>query len=261
VIEWVGSEISTIRKAKTVTFKGTVLAFLGQYHVSLACSELGEVNAEILNEKIKSIAGTKSHVKDQPIITENNNNNINQQPQQPQQPKQPPTKSVVGRGGASLVNNPKSGNIVNTANVSLKFVDEDASFNAIKLVRKDDDPADFVLFAYENDNPSTCLLRLVASGSSGIQGIANAIENPNNATYYGLLRVNDVVVHSTKTVKFVFIIYMGEQIKTIQRAKLTTHKGSAQSMIGQVHCDLFAVKLGELTQERVMEKVNAVTFN
>ena len=31
-IDWVGTSISTIRKAKTVTFKGTILEFLGQAH-------------------------------------------------------------------------------------------------------------------------------------------------------------------------------------------------------------------------------------
>lgn len=256
-IDWVGTSISTVRKAKTVTFKGTILDFLGQAHVSIAASEQNELSDEIVLQKVTQIAGTKSNI----VETQNEPPKQHNPPQQTQKTSNPPTKSVVGRGGSSLINNPVKGtNIVNTSNLGLTFDAEDCR-EALKKVRSDESDYDFVLFGYVNNNPSSSKLRLVGSGNSGIQGLADSIEDEVNSTYYGLLRVNDVEVQSMKTVKFVFIIYMGEGIKTIQRAKLTTHKGSAQEMIGQVHCDLFAAKKSELTTEMVMEKINSTTFN
>jgi len=254
-IDWVGTSISTVRKAKTVTFKGTIFEFLGQAHVSISASEQNELSDEIVLMKVTQIAGTKSN------IVETQNEPPKQPTTQITTNKPPPTKSIVGRGGSSLINNPVKGtNIVNTSNLGLAFDTEDCKVE-LKKVRNDDSDYDFVLFGYVNNNPSTAKLRLVGAGNTGIQGLSDSIEEDKNSTYYGLLRVNDVEVQSMKTVKFVFITYMGEGIKTIQRAKLTTHKGSAQEMIGQVHCDLFAAKKTELTTEMVMEKLNSTTFN
>eukprot|EP01091_Cochliopodium_minus_P011618 TRINITY_DN3339_c0_g2_i1.p1 TRINITY_DN3339_c0_g2~~TRINITY_DN3339_c0_g2_i1.p1 ORF type:complete len:506 (-),score=152.40 TRINITY_DN3339_c0_g2_i1:46-1563(-) len=254
-IDWVGASISTVRKAKTVTFKGTIFDFLGQAHVSIAASEPNDLSDEIVLQKVTQIAGTKSNIvetQNEPVVQK-----INTQPK----PSNPPTKSVVGRGGSSLINNPKGGtNIVNTTNLGLAF-DSDDCKEELKKVRSDESDYDFVLFGYVNNNPSSAKLRLVGSGNSGIEGLANSIEDDKNSTYYGLLRVNDVIVQTMKTVKFIFVTYMGEGIKTIQRAKLTTHKGSAQEMIGQVHCDLFAAKREELTPEFVNERINSGTFN
>ena len=127
----------------------------------------------------------------------------------------------------------------------MTFEDEEECKNALKRVRSDEDESDFVLFGYVNNNPTSSKLKLVGSGTGGIQGIADSVQDESTGTYYGLLRVNDVVVQTMKTVKFVFVIYMGEKvsffflffffpfllffifykIKTIQKAKLTTHKG------------------------------------
>merc|ERR1712232_39716 len=100
---------------------------------------------------------------------------------------------------------------------------------------------------------------LIATGDNGVDGLKQNISDEQKGTYYGILRVN-CVVQDTKTVKFIFIIFIGDNIKVIQKAKITTHRGAVNDFIGQYHCDLSVSTKDELSQESVMEKVNSVTF-
>jgi len=60
---WVGEKVAVTRKARITTHKGEITAFIGQYHVDLTCSNLNEINDEIVRDLVQRAGGTASHVK------------------------------------------------------------------------------------------------------------------------------------------------------------------------------------------------------
>jgi len=259
LIDFVGNGISTVRKAKTVTFKNRIAEFLGAHHVTISVSDKSELTDEVVLQKVTDIAGTSNKVRDSSAPTSSSNTTAPSSSGSQPKTSAPTSKATTGKSGASLINNTKSGNAVNTASTGLSFDDPEGCKQGIADVRSDENPSDFVLFGYVDNNPTKPQLCKIAGGQGGIQALQNAVENESLGAHYGLVR-HDTVVQGTKTVKFVFIIFLGEGIKTIQKAKITTHFGSVKDLIGQFHCDLFTAKKSELTEEAVKEKVNSVTF-
>lgn len=142
----------------------------------------------------------------------------------------------------------------------MTFDDEESCKQAISDVRNDTQENDFVLFSYVDNNPVKKKLTKVATGKGGIEELKKFIENESSGTYYGLIRCH-AVVQETKTIKFVFLTFIGEKIKVIEKAKITTHFGSVKDLIGQFHVDFFGSTLSELSADSLKEKVDAVTFN
>ena len=289
LIDFVGEQISTVRKAKTVTFKEKIEKQFISSHVSLQVSSKEEVSEQLILSKVTDIAGVSNKTRD--VVSNNpppSSNNYSNPPPSSSTTKSAPSEKTtsVGKGGASLIHQPKkSGNAVNTASTDLSFEEEESCKNAIKGVRADDLPNNFCLFAFKENNPSKNLV-LVGEGSDGVEGLCNAITNEKTGCYYGLLRW-DTVVQDVKTVKFVFINFIGEGIKVplslslsqkffslsaklslfflifkvIEKSKITTKIGAVKQLLGQFHTDLHASKKSELSEDSVREKISAVTFS
>jgi len=63
LILWVGEGVAGPRKARITTHKGEITSFIGQYHVDCSCSNLEEVNEEIIRDLVQRASGTASYVK------------------------------------------------------------------------------------------------------------------------------------------------------------------------------------------------------
>jgi len=63
LILWVGEEVPFTRKARITTHKGEVTSFIGQYHVDCSCSNLNEINDDIIGDIVKRASGTAVYVK------------------------------------------------------------------------------------------------------------------------------------------------------------------------------------------------------
>jgi len=77
---------------------------------------------------------------------------------------------------------------------------------------------------------------------------------PNQNIFYGLVRVTDRIDQS-ETVKFVFVIWCGEKVPFVQKGKMTTHKGSISTLIGQFHNAINCSNFGEISEEIIFGKV------
>lgn len=71
---------------------------------------------------------------------------------------------------------------------------------------------------------------------------------------YGIVRVYDCYDGHTTT-KFVLILWVGENVKIMRKARITTHKGAVLDFLGQYHCDISCANDGEINQDIIMTKV------
>jgi len=92
----------------------------------------------------------------------------------------------------------------------------------------------------------------VGKGEGGLSELSSHLND--SKVFYGLLRVTDQIDNSV-TVKFVFIIWVGEKYPFVQKAKVTTHKGAISKLIGQYHNDINVSNASELTEEEIFSKV------
>jgi len=136
------------------------------------------------------------------------------------------------------------------ASTELVFGDEASCKQALADVRKNDTPTNWCLFTYSESAKNT--IDLVGKGGGGIEELKGHLND--SKMFYGMVRVTDQIDNSV-TVKFVFIIWCGEKVPFVQKAKMTTHKGSITALIGQFHNDLNSSNLSELSEEIIMSKV------
>jgi len=136
------------------------------------------------------------------------------------------------------------------ASTELVFSDEASCKEALADVRSNDTPTNWCLFTYSETSKNT--LSLVGKGTGGIEELKGHL--CETKMFYGLVRVTDKIDNSV-TVKFVFVIWCGERVPFVQKGKMTTHKGSITTLIGQFHNDLNCSNVSELSEDIIMSKV------
>ena len=92
----------------------------------------------------------------------------------------------------------------------------------------------------------------VGSGEGGIEEMKQQLQ-PDQINY-GLVRVYDCYDGHTTT-KFVLILWVGESVKIMRKARITTHKGAVLSFLGQYHVDIPCSNHDEVNQEIIMTAV------
>lgn len=243
MVAFVGEAVGGMRKGQVVTHKGQILEFLGQYHCDLAASEAAEVSGDKVMSLVQRTAG----------VSDNTRSEVSPRPNAPAAAAAAAPRAKAPPTSASLVSQPKKGNAVNTSSVALTF--DDAIKDAIAQVRRDGSGLDWALIGYTDGNNA---LGLVGSGSGGADAMAAAIHDPEGGAYYGYLRV-PVQVDGQATVKFVFVMYQGDAIKVVRKAKLATHVGGVVDHVGQYHLKLEFASLDNLTSDQVLKAVAATT--
>eukprot|EP01100_Stratorugosa_tubuloviscum_P002064 TRINITY_DN1475_c0_g2_i1.p1 TRINITY_DN1475_c0_g2~~TRINITY_DN1475_c0_g2_i1.p1 ORF type:complete len:517 (-),score=270.75 TRINITY_DN1475_c0_g2_i1:94-1644(-) len=216
-IFWIGEKIPVARKARIATHKGAVLELFGQFHTDVNASTLDEVTEEIVVQKIGDASGSGNRV-----IHKSDD-------------------GTVVRKGSSYRPAGAVGRTSGTG--SLKFADENGSRALISAIRSDADPTNWVLFGYEGSSNS---IVSVGSGTGGAGELINHLST--DAILYGLIRTT-LVFDESVTVKFVLVLWVGEGVPTIRKARITTHKGDVTAFIGQYHVDVSASNLSEISEE------------
>jgi hypothetical protein len=154
---------------------------------------------------------------------------------------------------ASLVSNPKKGNAVNTASIALDFAADIKE--AIAAVRADSDPTDFMLMGYSGDKALT----LVGQGQGGADALSALIDKPEDGAYYGYVRV-PTVVDGQDLIRFVFLLYQGDKIKVVRKAKIATHVGAVLDHVGQFHLKLEFANPADISKDSIAKAVNLTTM-
>jgi hypothetical protein len=246
LIVWVGEKVPFVKKAQVTTHKGSVSKLFGQYHNDVHANTLDEITQDIVMSKVRDASGTAQHVKDGPASSSPATSHTpSPQPQQqtPQEPKQPRAAASAAPKKEAAGAAPK-----NTSSM-VTYADEDALRAGIKAVIADNDPTDWMLMGYEG---SSNALKLVATGQGDLDELITHLKD--DQILYGLYRTTDTI-DNTVAVKFVLIVWVGEKVPIIRKARITTHKGDVTSFFGQYHVDVNCSNLNEINEDIVKDLV------
>jgi hypothetical protein len=241
-IFWCGEKVPFVKKAQITTHKGSVSALVGQYHNDVFASNLDELSESIIMSKVRDASGTAQHVKDSPV---------SHSQQQHQQQQQQPSPSVAhsSPSAAPKITSSKQPSVPKATTSNVNFVDEENIRNAIKAVRANNDETDWMLMGYEG---STNNIVLVAKGTGDLDELITHLKD--DQILYGLYRTTDTI-DNTVAVKFVLIVWVGEKVPIIRKARITTHKGDITSFLGQYHVDVHCSNLSEINEDIVKDLV------
>jgi len=133
-------------------------------------------------------------------------------------------------------------------------VDEEKIKGDIKDVRNDITDTTWCLVGYEGKKGDT--LVALGKGSGGVDELVALLED--DMVGYALVRKTEKVDESL-TVKFVHVVFIGENINRMHRARLGTHKGAINSIFAPYHVDVEAAHKNELSDEILMRKIQDTT--
>jgi len=234
-IIWCGTKVPFVQKGKMTTHKGSITSLMGQYHTDINCSDLSEISEQIIMKKVSDASGTSIHVKD-----------VQRSHQESSPSAAQPRPTQTQKSTAAASSKPSS---VPASSSVVTWIDEDKTRAAIKAVRSNNDETDWLLLGYEGSSPK---IYLQATGSNGLEELTSNLKT--DQVQYGLYRTTDTV-DNTIAIKFVLILWVGEQVPVIRKARITTHKGEVTSFIGQYHVDCSCSNFDEINDDIIRELV------
>jgi hypothetical protein len=243
-IVWCGEGVPFVQKAKMTTHKGSITKLIGQFHNDINCSNTSELSDDIVMRKVRDASGTSVHVKD----SSSSNSSLNTSAPAPSSP----TPAPSGKAAKAAAHaNTKAPSAPGTASV-VQFIEEDKIRAAIKAVRSDNDETDWLLLGYDASGPNSTKIVLQATGSAGLDELIAHLKD--DQVHYALYRTTDTV-DNTVAVKFVLILWVGEKLPVIRKARITTHKGEITAFIGQYHVDCSCSNLNEVNDDIITDLV------
>jgi len=255
-IIWCGEKVPFVQKGKMTTHKGSVSTLMGQYHVDINCSNPDELSEQIIMNKVRDASGTSVHVKDalnpQPqtssVVIPSSSSSSSSSSATAASPNTSSfrgagTNSTASRTGAAA----KQPGVPQAATV-VQF-DEEPLRNAIRSVRDNKHDNDWMLMGYEGNSNKVVL---VGTGDQGLEQLISHLTE--DQILYGFYRTTDTV-DNTVAVKFVLILWVGEKVPIIRKARITTHKGEITAFIGQYHVDCSCSNLNEINDEIITDLV------
>ena len=123
-------------------------------------------------------------------------------------------------------------------------------------VRDNSTPTDWVLASLSAESEGAAALRVVGSGSSGVNELRERLTQDN--IFYGLIRTTETI-DQTVAVKFVLISFIGEAIGVMRKALVSTLRGDITAAFDPFHCELLNVSTKEeVTLEAVTAQLGAM---
>ncbi|XP_013378948.1 uncharacterized protein LOC106150598 [Lingula anatina] len=236
---WVGNKVPYATRGKCGVVHESVRSRLGAFHLELETDSVEDLTQEAIMQKLEENSGTKSKVLES---TEG------------RQERGFTSSQILSNKTSSTGHKSMSSTKVNAVSkegAPVQFAPEVP--DAVADVRDDGTATNWMLAGYERGDPKQQIV-VLGSGTGGLEELKAGFDN--SLAMYALLRVTDVVDDIT-TVKFVYILWMGDKVKPMSRAKVSTHKGAVEEMFKPAHVTIFASDLSDL--KGVMDKVTSAS--
>lgn len=134
---------------------------------------------------------------------------------------------------------------------NLKLDDADAIAEALDDVRADGSPTNWAALTYVPDaKPET--LTLAGSGDGGVEEMLATISD--GQTYYCLTRHTEKY-DATVAVKFARVTLIGPKTKMMLKAKVGTHKGAIEEIMGSSHVHLNTDDVADVSEEALTKMI------
>ncbi|XP_045197912.2 uncharacterized protein LOC123552361 [Mercenaria mercenaria] len=230
---WLGENVAFTKKGKFGVVHGSIQEKFNPYHLFIETGSVDDFLADKILQQLEENTGKKSKVLESTQGHQMRGFTATQLPERERSAKTGPLMSSVGA----------------TVKIS-----EDV-LEAISTVRHDENPTRWLVAEYLDGSPKGPII-LTATGEGDSDEIVEVLSE--DKPMYALYRTADVVDDIT-IVKFVYIIWVGNSVKPMTKAKISTHKGIAESTFGPFHVAIFASDSAELSEKAITEKVTSAS--
>jgi len=113
----------------------------------------------------------------------------------------------------------------------------------------------WALLGYTNNQYDT--ITLLKTGNGGVDELTANLTKDIAA--YGLVRIEELIDGNISTQRFCYIIWIGDDVPGMKKAKIGTNKSSVNEIIGHFNIEITASTLAEISPEVVQDKVKSTT--
>jgi len=226
-INFLGTKVGTMMKARLSVALGGVKDFMGQSHLTHTCNTVEEISAAIVREKVMATSGSGSNVIDNKT------------------------------GQAGLKNqNTSVGNVA--ARQTKKTEDgplfDDSCLSALADVRNDNTPTTWCALTYSDSNSQQ--LNVLATGTGDVTELVQYLDD-DKVVYFLVRKLEQI--DNTAAIKFCYIRWLGENLPRMQKAKLGATSSAIQQVFLPYHVSLDSPDKHEVTDSNIMKLINAAS--
>lgn len=122
---------------------------------------------------------------------------------------------------------------------------------AYDAVRDDKDPINYLIISYAS--PSSSNLTLTATGTGGLEELSSKLDDSQAQYVYARIEyANDT---ESKRVKFVLIIWIGENTKVMRKARVSIESGEVKRVLGHHSIQVDARDKGDLDEKEIVVRL------
>jgi len=219
-IIWIGTKVARMQRARQGPARSAIQEIFGSCHVTHSCEEIDEITEDILMTKVRNASGSAVHV-------------LNKDGSKAA------TELQAKIGGITKIGS--SGEV--------KWKDLDKVNEMIAKVRSDSDPTTWVFCAYNEEYA----LDVKGTGEGTVDEEILPLLEPTVAGY-GLVRKTETIDDS-ETIKFAYIVFLGDQVDRRLKSKLSTFAGEVEKVFSPHHVTIEANTKNELSDEIIVETI------
>ncbi|KAL2213013.1 ADF-like domain-containing protein [Sarocladium strictum] len=123
--------------------------------------------------------------------------------------------------------------------------------NAYEAVRSDKDETNWLLISYAAATGNK--LTLTQTGTGGISELSAALDDTQ--VQYGYVRVEYANDKESKRVKFVLVVWIGENTKVMRKARVSVESGDVKRVLSHHSIAITVGDKGELDEEDIVKKL------
>jgi hypothetical protein len=218
----IGDGVSGIMNARVGVNKASVTSIIGHYSIEVIVSNKSELTEDNVIGRVQDASGSRSKV-----LTAGSSN-----------------------GGGRASHNPGgvSSYVPKAKSQEVSVRDEEQAKAAVKAVRFGTDGLNWVLLSYATNSE----LAITAKGSGGISELKSNLKD--NAVAYAFVSVDDKI-DATEMKRFVYVRWVPENVPSMLKGKLTTHRGFVEDWYAPYHLSINASDDSEISEAIVADKL------
>jgi hypothetical protein len=241
-VHWFGEGVPFAKRGRFGIVHGSVKDLFEPYHGDIETGNTADLEESKLRTIIQESSGTKSKVLDS------------------EDAKGRQERGFMANQGATSKNKPlgsgtQFAGVQGAARGGGAVTFDEAVKSAATSIRDDGTDTNWCVASYEDNDVKKPLI-LLGSGNEGLSALKEMLKT--DIVAYGLLRVTDIV-DDISTVKFVFIQWVGEDVKPMSKAKISTHKSEIEKVFLPAHVSVFATLPTEVSEREIMGKVQSAS--
>jgi len=235
-IHWVGEKVPFAKKGRFGVVSGSVEEFFCPFHLEIETSTTDDLQEAVLMQKLEETSGTRNKVLEGPVTAGRQERGFT-------------AGSAAKRQDVRTTSELRS---VAPAGATVSASPDVTA--AIAEVRDDVTPTNWVVVGYGDDGDIKKPLSVVAKGTGDVDEFK--VHFDDRQAMYALYRTMDTY-DDIRTVKFVYIYWVGESVKPLTKGKLSAYTGPVEQLFSPAHVTMSFSQKSDIRETVIRDKVQA----